>query len=208
MVDSRGKIITEIQDFCTCIYCMKALICGLFWKCGYLSIPHRGIRLEFVLPEGITRNQVERAFNQNEIQMFYTQRGTRTLCYTTAGDNIERFLVLVGATTTVLLIQDILITRDLKNVVNRGVNCEVGNLRRSSNSSAADLEAIQFLISSSRFDKLSDKLRQTAMARLEYPDLTIRELGLKMKPSLTKAGVFHRLKKLRKLAETERKKTQ
>ena len=152
--------------------------------------------------------KVDHAFSQNDVQMLYTQRRHRTVAYTTSSENIEKFLTLIGAVATVLLLQDVLITRDIKNIVNRSVNCEVGNLRRSSSSSAMDLEAIRFLKEHNILELLSERLQIVAKARTKFPDLTIRELGQKMTPHLTKAGVFHRLKKLRTVAENERKRQQ
>jgi len=198
--------IDDTKKHKTC--CLKAFICGLYWKSGYLWIPKKGLHLELIIPDNINKSIVKHAFSQNGVQMFYTQRRHKTVAYTTSSENIEKFLTIVGATATVLFLQDILITRDIKNIVNRSVNCEVGNLRRSTNSSAKDMEAITFLQEQNIFDQLPEKLQVAGKARLAYPDLNIRELGEILTPPLTKAGVFHRLKKIRKIAENERKRHQ
>jgi hypothetical protein len=202
-ISNSGQIL-KIKNRC----CLKASLCGLYWKCGYLSVPKKGLRLDYMLPSTTNKLQVDYAFSQNGVQMFYTQRRQRTVAYTCSSENIEKFLTLIGATATVLLLQDVLITRDIKNIVNRSVNCEVGNLRRSTSSSALDLEAIRFLENQNILEMLSEQLQVVAEARVMFPDLTIRELGEKMSPPLTKAGVFHRLKKLRSAAENERKRQQ
>ena len=173
-----------------------------------MSLPGKGLRLELVLPKNMNKSLVEHAFSQNQLEMFYTQRRERIVAHITSAEKIEKFLIFQGATGTVLLLQDVLITRDIKNVVNRSVNCEVGNLRRSSNSSAKDLDAIEYLKNRMIFDNLPVKLQTVGEARVDNPDLTIGELGEILVPPLTKAGVFHRLKKLREAAENERKRQQ
>jgi len=188
--------------------CALAFMRALYWKGGYLPSPHRGFHLELVLPRPWPRDGADEAIATLGLALRRTERRGRVMLYAKAADVIVDVLARMGATMTVLLLQDISITKELKNDVNRGVNCEVGNLRRSSVSSAADIEAVRFLKKHDLLDRLPERLRTVADVRCRFPSLSLTELGRRLDPPLTKAGVFHRLRQLRKEAEVERKRTQ
>ncbi len=185
--------------------CAGAFLRGLYWKGGYISSPKKGFHLEICLPRHWPKKSADSAIKKLGLTLRHTKRRERAVLYAKSSEHILVILNEIGATTTVLLLQDILITKELKNEVNRGVNCEVGNLRRSSVSSAADIEAVRFLEKSELLQHMPEKLRVVAEARCRFPSLTLKELGQRLEPPLSKAGVFHRLRQLRKEAEYERK---
>lgn len=204
--DNTKTVLTKVRKLTKkSACCAAAFLRGLYWKGGYISSPKRGFHLELCLPSHWPKESADSAIDTLGLSLRHTIRRNRPILYAKSSDDILVILNELGATTTVLLLQDILITKELKNEVNRGVNCEVGNLRRSSVSSAADIEAVRFLEKCEILQHLSDKLRAVAEARCRFPSLTLKELGQQLEPPLSKAGVFHRLRQLRKEAEYERK---
>ena len=109
------------------------------------------------------------------------------------------FLALTGAHTCRLEFENYRMTRELRNQVNRVVNCDNANSRRIANASARQLELLRGLKASPEWKNLNEDLRFTAELRLENPDLSLRELGELMEPPLGKSGVNHRLKRLEKI---------
>ena len=117
-------------------------------------------------------------------------------------EKIADFLQVIGATNAMLKFEDIRIVRDMRNSVNRLVNCETANLNKTIDAAAKQIENIEYLRDSVGLDNLPAKLREIALLRLEFPDITLKELGEKM-PSgaISKSGINHRLRKLNQLAE-------
>ena len=91
----------------------------------------------------------------------------------------------------------------MNNKVNRLVNCETANLNKVLNASIEQIEAIRQLKKDGKFDKLDDSLKEIANLRLEYPDMPLIELGLKLSNPIGKSGVNYRLKKIIKIAKGE-----
>jgi DNA-binding protein WhiA len=91
--------------------------------------------------------------------------------------------------------------RDMRNSVNRIVNCETANLNKTIGAAMRQIENIQLLDREIGLDKLPDKLREVAMIRLQHPDLNLTEVGEMLKGQVSKSGVNHRLRKLDELAE-------
>lgn len=184
--------------------CAQALLRALAWRGSYLSSPRSGFHLEIVLPPSVPATTVEPLLERLDLTMATTTRRGRDLLYAKGSEAILAVLATLGATRTNLLLQDVVITKELKNDVNRGVNCELSNLRRSGASAAADLAAIRHLRRSARLPRLPEGLRAVAEARSRHPSLNLTELGRCLDPPLTKAGVFHRLRQLRQEADYER----
>ena len=97
--------------------------------------------------------------------------------------------------------ENLRIVKDVRNSVNRRVNCEAANITKTVNAATKQLEDITYIRDHYGLDKLQDSLRQTAEVRLEYPEATLMELGKYLDPPIGKSGVNHRLRKLSEIAE-------
>lgn len=124
------------------------------------------------------------------------------IAYLKEAEKIADFLTLIGATNSMLKFEDVRIVRDMRNSVNRLVNCETANLNKTIDAASKQLENIEFIKARVGLETLPEKLREIAELRLEYPDLSLKELG-EIVPSgaISKSGINHRIRKLNEYAE-------
>lgn len=122
------------------------------------------------------------------------------MVYLKEGQYIAEFLLQSGAHESLLAFESLRVEKEMRNSVNRVVNCDNANAQRIANTSARQLELIRFLRDSRTLGQLPAELQAAAEARLENPDLSLRELGELMDPPIGKSGMNHRLKKLENLA--------
>lgn len=121
--------------------------------------------------------------------------------YIKEGQKIIEFLSLIGAHQALLRFEDIRIMKDMRNSVNRIVNCETANLNKTIGASMRQIENIRLLQREVGLESLPEKLREVAEIRLQYPDVNLNEIGDMLKGSVSKSGVNHRLRKIDELAE-------
>ena len=121
--------------------------------------------------------------------------------YTKDGEEISKFLALIGASSAVLRFEDIRVYRDMRNNVNRIVNCETANLNKIAITAAKQINAIKLIRKKGKFDSLSENLKEIANLREKNPEASLLELGKMLKNPIGKSGVNHRLKIIEKIAE-------
>lgn len=124
------------------------------------------------------------------------------ITYLKEAEKISEFLTLIGATNAMLKFEDIRIVRDMRNNVNRLVNCDNANLNKTIDAATRQIRNIRYIEEQVGLDSLNDKLQEIAQLRLDYPELSIKELG-ELVPSgpISKSGVNHRLRKINEIAE-------
>ena len=110
----------------------------------------------------------------------------------------------MGAHVALMDFENVRILKDMRNNLNRIVNCETANLGKIVAASVKQVEDINYIMKNSDFSELPENLIEVAKLRVEYPDASLKELGQMMKPPVGKSGVNHRLKKLGILADTLR----
>lgn len=134
------------------------------------------------------------------------ERRNGYISYLKESERISDFLALIGASNSVLKFEDTRIIRDMRNSVNRLVNCENANLNKTIDASSRQIENIQYLDSRMGIENLPEKLQEMAHLRVENPEASLKELG-EIAPGgpISKSGVNHRLRKLNKMAEDLRK---
>lgn len=121
--------------------------------------------------------------------------------YIKDGEEISRLLALIGANKAVLQFEDIRIQKEMRGKVNRIVNCETANLNKTINAAIDQIAAIKKLQEEGRFNKLDDNLKEIAILRLENPDMSLIDLGKKLKTPIGKSGVNYRLKRIMEIAK-------
>ncbi len=129
------------------------------------------------------------------------ERKNNFVVYLKEGDQIVNLLNIIGAHSALLDLENIRIYKDMRNNINRIVNCETANLSKTINAAVRQIENIRYLESNYGLAKLSPSLREIAELRLKNPDASLRELGEMLEPPIGKSGVNHRLRKLDKIAE-------
>ncbi|WP_138495355.1 DNA-binding protein WhiA [Paenibacillus pinistramenti] len=121
--------------------------------------------------------------------------------YIKEGEKIIEFLSLIGAHQALFKFEDVRIMRDMRNSVNRIVNCETANLNKTIGAAVRQIENIKLLQKEIGLDNLPDKLREVAEVRLAYPDMNLKEVGELLKGGVSKSGVNHRLRKIDEMAD-------
>ena len=183
--------------------CKRAFIRGLFLSQGTMSDPEKVYQLEIDCISGAFADFVSELLSQLDIHVKRIERRGHAVVYLKEGDAIADFLALTGASRSILDLENIRVVKDVRNVVNRRVNCETANLQKSVSASLSQIDDIRLIETRIGLDKLPSSLKEIALARLQYPDDTIEELGTRLDPPVGKSGVNHRLRRLREIAKEE-----
>lgn len=178
---------------------IKAFIRGIFLGSGSVNNPENKYHLEMILNNLENAKIVKELLEKMQINMKEMQRKKGYSLYLKEGEEISKFLALIGANSAVLKFEEIRVLRDMKNNINRKVNCETANLSKTINAAVKQIEAIKNLQKEGKFENLSENLKEIAILRLENPDASLIELGKMLKNPIGKSGVNHRLKQLEQL---------
>lgn len=139
--------------------------------------------------------------NKFELNARCIERKKGFIFYIKEGEKIIELLNIIGAHQALFKFEDVRIMRDMRNSVNRIVNCETANLNKTIGAAVRQIDNIKLLQKEIGLDSLPDKLREVAEIRLQHPDLNLTEVGELLKVKVSKSGVNHRLRKIDELAE-------
>lgn len=177
----------------------RAIVRGAFLGAGSINNPNKTYHLEINLS---TKENMEFLYNiLKECKINCKRLLNKNSIYLKDGEEISAIIALFGANSSVLKFEDIRVQKEMNGKVNRIVNCQTANLNKTLNASVEQIDAIRKLQQSNKFNKLDDNLKEIALLRLEYPDMSLLELGKKLKEPLGKSGVNYRLKRIIKIAE-------
>ena len=179
----------------------RALVRGAFLGSGSITDPNTRYHLEIRLENEEDRKKLVEIISNFEIKVKILDRKYSYSIYIKDGEEISKFLALIGANRSVLKYEDIRVLKETKNNVNRKVNCETANLNKTVTASVIQVQAIEKIIKQKRFNTLPKNLQEIASLRLENPDATLAELGKMLKTPIGKSGVNHRLKKIIEISE-------
>ena len=185
-----------------CVGCRTWFVRGVFIAKGTISDPMGGIHLEISCGSDTVAQRLSHILEELGCPPPKTVlRANGQHLYYKNSAAVEEFLTLLNANRALFTLINIKIERELRNNVNRAANCEMGNMQKAAVASARQTAAIQKLRESERWETLPEALRQTALLRLQYPDVSLGELALLHQPVLTKSGLNHRLQKLKALTD-------
>lgn len=180
---------------------LKATIRGTFLGSGSINNPEKKYHMEIVLSNKENLDLVKKILHKLNINVKELDLTNRHSIYLKDGEEISNLLALIGASNAVLKFEDIRVQREMKGKINRIVNCETANLNKTINASIQQISAIEKIKKSGNFNKLDEGLKEIAILRLENPNMSLVELGKKMKNPIGKSGVNYRLKKIIEIAE-------
>lgn len=181
--------------------CKRAYLRGAFLSIGSMSNPEKGYHLEFVCSDIKQANQLVDTLTVYDIRARIVTRKKYQVVYIKESEEISTILNIIGAHISLMNLENLRILKDMRNSINRKVNCEAANITKTVNAATKQIEDIRYIKDHYGFDNLAENLRQMAELRLEYPDATLKELGQYLTPSVGKSGVNHRLRKLSEMAE-------
>ena len=186
-----------IKSFC----CKRAFLRGAFLSVGSMSNPEKAYHLEYVCVDTQQAAQLIDILLVYGIHAKTVVRKKYQVVYIKESEEIVELLNVIGAHISLMKLENLRIFKDMRNSINRRVNCETANITKTVNAATKQIADIQYIKEHYGFDNLKDNLRQVAELRLEYPDAALKELGEYLSPPVGKSGVNHRLRKLSELAE-------
>ena len=181
--------------------CRRAFIRGAFLSCGSISDPTKGYHLEFVCNNRTQAEQLQEIIGQFDIEAKIVCRKKYFVVYVKEGAGIVELLNIMEAHVALMNLENLRILKEMRNSINRRVNCEAANIQKTVQASTRQVEDIIYLRDYYGFSRLPDNLREMAEVRLAYPEAALKELGEYLSPPVGKSGVNHRLRKLSELAE-------
>lgn len=184
---------------------LRTIVKGAFLSTGSVNNPENQYHLEIGFEEKKNAEYIANICKENGVKLKLIERKNKFILYIKEGEEISKFLALIGANKAVMKFEDVRTTREVKNNINRKVNCETANLNKTINASVNQVNDIKLIQKLKKFDELSTDLQEIAGLRLEYPDHSLKELGELLDPPLGKSGVNHRMKKIHEFAEELRK---
>lgn len=198
MINFSNKISSElIKKNC----CKRAYLRGAFLGGGSLSNPEKTYHMEFVTNSLEHGEELSKLIHSFELNSKVIQRKNNYIVYLKEGENIIDLLNVIGAHTALLDLENVRIYKEMRNNVNRLVNCETANLNKTVDAAIRQIEAIRFIKDKTGLKKLPLGLREVAELRLNYPDVSLKELGEMLSPPIGKSGINHRLRKIERIAE-------
>ncbi|RKD21799.1 DNA-binding protein WhiA [Ammoniphilus oxalaticus] len=195
---TQGIPTETIQKDC----CQRAYLRGAFLAGGSVNHPEsNSYHLEIFTIYQQHCKDLKALTNRFRLNARYIERKKGFVMYLKEGEKITEFLSLIGAHQALLYFEDVRIVRDMRNSVNRLVNCETANLNKTVTAAMKHIENIKLIERKMGLEKLPDKLREVAEARMKHTDLNLSELG-EVIPSgkISKSGINHRLRKLNEIA--------
>ena len=179
---------------------LKTLVIGVFMGSGSINNPEKKYHLEIIFGNEENLKEIRKILEKLGIKTKKMITENKKSIYIKEGEEISKFLALIGANKAVMRFEDIRIQKEMRGKVNRLVNCETANLNKTINASIEQIAAIKKLKETGKFNKLEDNLKEIANLRLENPDMPLIELGKKLRQPVGKSGVNYRLKKIMELA--------
>ncbi len=183
--------------------CRKAFLRGAFLSGGSVTDPAKRYHLELATNHHKVSRETESLMLEQSFAPKGTLRNGSSILYFKQSEAIEDFLAFLGAPVAAMGVMEAKIEKDMKNKINRIVNCDNANTSKVVEAAQAQIAAIRCLREQGRFDSLPEKLKQTALLREENPDANLNELAELFDPSITKSALNHRLRKLCELAAEE-----
>ncbi len=181
--------------------CKRAYLRGAFLGGGSVSDPEKTYHMEFVTHNEEFSIELKNLINSYGLSSKIILRKNNYVVYLKEGDQIVDLLNIVGAHSALLSLENIRIVKQMRNNVNRIVNCETANLSKIVEASIRQIKNIEYIKDTTGLKVLPDNLIEIAELRLEHPNASLKELGQMLNPPVGKSGVNHRLRKIEKIAD-------
>ncbi|MCI6091176.1 DNA-binding protein WhiA [bacterium] len=210
LIDQYGEVEEElsvvrnivIQETC----CKRAFIRGAFLASGSMSDPEKSYHFEIVCATREKAEQIQKIMKCFELDGKIVLRKKSFVVYLKEGSQIADVLNVMEAHVALMEFENVRILKDMRNTVNRKVNCETANINKTVSAAVKQIDDIRYIQETKGLDKLPEGLKDMALTRLTYPEASLKELGSLLTPPVGKSGVNHRLRKLSEMAEELRAK--
>lgn len=197
-ISNPGQMV--IQNTC----CKRAFIRGAFLMCGSMSNPKKSYHLEFVTDDLVKAERLKEVICTFSIDAKIIKRKKYYVVYIKEGSQIVELLNVMEAHVSLMDLENVRILKEMRNQVNRQVNCEAANINKTVEAASKQIDDIIYIRDYIGFGNLNEGLRDIAKLRIEHPDSSLKELGTMLLPPIGKSGVNHRLRKLSLVADNFR----
>ena len=200
-IRAKGEELLAVENVIVqAVCCKRAYIRGAFIASGSMSDPDKSYHFEIVCGTLKQAEYLRNMINSFEMDAKIVKRKKSYVVYLKEGSQIVDILNIMEAHVALLELENVRIMKEMRNTVNRKVNCETANINKTVSASVRQMEDIIYIRDNIGFDKLPDGLKDVALTRLTYPD-ALKELGGLLENPIGKSGVNHRLRKLSEIAE-------
>ena len=205
MVDIHGNVITNsaivsnrlLQGSC----CRRAFLRGVFLVCGSISDPMKFYHLELITDRMGKAEQLQEMMQWFGLDAKIIIRKHSFVVYIKDSEQIVDMLNIVEAHQALLKLENIRIYKGMRNSVNRQVNCDAANIRKTVSAATEQINDIQLIQATVGLETLPRELEEIALARLKNPEAPMKELGESLQPAVGKSGVNHRFRRIKAIAE-------
>lgn len=185
--------------------CKQSYLRGAFLANGSVTDPSKGYHFEIVSDYEEQAQLIMDIMRGYGLEPKRIQRKKYHVVYMKDGSMIVDVLNVMGAHVSLMNMENVRILKDMRNKVNRRVNCETANINKTVSAAVRQIEDIQYIEQTKGLEYLPEQLRVIAIARKEEPDAPLKELGESLTPPLGKSGVNHRLRKISEIADELRR---
>lgn len=205
MINNRGQMDEEeyvvnnpiLQRTC----CRRAFLRGAFLSGGSITDPERNYHFEIACLDGRKAEQLRDFMKFFGLEAKIVIRKKYHVVYLKEGSMISDALSIMEAHIAMMKFENVRIVKEVRNSVNRRVNCEAANINKTVSAARKQIEDIEYIRKTVGLERLPENLRDVAYARLEEPEAALKELGEMLEPPVGKSGVNHRLRKLSQMAQ-------
>ena len=195
--DERFGSFLAIKNDC----CRRAFIRGAFLTSGSMSDPEKFYHFEIVCSTERKAEFIQAILTGFSFDARIVQRKKYYVVYIKEGEQIVDLLNIMMAHRALLNLENVRILKEVRNSVNRQVNCETANLNRTVSAAVKQLDDINYIRDTVGLDSLSESLMEIAVLRAENTEVSLKELGQMLTPPVGKSGVNHRLRKISEIAD-------
>ena len=200
--DTCQKIVEAIQGLYlekTC--CKRAFIRGAFMASGSMTDPNKAYHFEIVCRTPEQASRLQELMREFETDPKVVERKNYYVVYLKEGSQIVDMLNVMEAYVSLMNLENVRILKEMRNSVNRQVNCETANISKTVNAAIKQISDIELIRDTDGLDSLPAPLREIALVRLEHPEAPLKDLGKYIDPPVGKSGINHRLRKLAAVAD-------
>lgn len=195
--DPRQNLVLHVnfgllEDEC----CRTAFLRGAFLAGGSVTDPEKRYHLELDTGHAQASREVATLLTEMGFLPHSVRRGGSSVIYFKQSEHIEDLLTTIGAPAAAMDIMTAKVDKEIRNGANRAMNCDMANVNKTIDAALEQKNAIQRLQENGRLERLPEKLRQTALLRLQYPEMSLSQLVEKCDPPVTKSCMNHRMRKL------------
>lgn len=183
--------------------CIASFLRGAFLMAGTVAGPDKKSHLELKTARQSLAGEETSLLLDLGLSPKQMRRGSAHILYFKDGTSVEDFLTRIGAPRAAMELMEAKVEKNIRNTINRQVNCETANLVKAADASARQIAAIRAVLDAHGEEGFPENLRETVRLRLEYPTDSLAELAQRFDPPISKPGLSHRLKKIIELASKE-----